>query len=141
MNSRCLSLRRSLGDCGNPREQSISWIPRRFAPSNEHAFVITSLAPPGVVIQLDGHGAERLALTFSEFIATITQARACSKLSRWQSGKWFIALITEGLGVRSSSRNDKPQNRVSAAHDPSVKLSLQIVHVRDDSDYQRLIFR
>ena len=44
--------------------------------------VITSLAPPGVVIQLDGHGAERLAMTFSGFIATITQARACSKLSR-----------------------------------------------------------
>jgi hypothetical protein len=27
-------------------------------------FVITSLALPGVVIQLDGHGAERLAMTF-----------------------------------------------------------------------------
>jgi hypothetical protein len=25
--------------------------------------VITSLAPPGVVIQLDGHAAERLAMT------------------------------------------------------------------------------
>ena len=41
------------------------------APSNEHVFVITSLAPPGVVIQLDGHGAERLAMTFSGFDAAI----------------------------------------------------------------------
>ena len=31
----------------------------------EHVFVITSLAPPGVVIQLDGRGAERLAMTLS----------------------------------------------------------------------------
>jgi hypothetical protein len=28
-----------------------------------------------VVIQLDGHGAERLAMTFSGLIAAITQAR------------------------------------------------------------------
>jgi hypothetical protein len=62
MNTRCLSLRRSLGDCGNPREQSISWI-------------ATSL-----------------------------------RFSRSQSGKWFIALITERLGVRSSSRNDRFEN-------------------------------
>ena len=33
------------------------------APSNEHRFVITSPAAPGVVIQLDGHGAKRLAMT------------------------------------------------------------------------------
>jgi len=52
------------------------------APANEHVFVITSLAPPGVVIQLDGHGAERLAMTFSGFIADCTQARACSGLSQ-----------------------------------------------------------
>jgi hypothetical protein len=32
-------------------------------------FVITSPAGPGVVIQLDGHGAERLAMTVSAFIA------------------------------------------------------------------------
>ena len=38
---------------------------------NEHV-VITSLAPPGVGIQLDGHGAERLAMTFSGFTAAIT---------------------------------------------------------------------
>ena len=44
------------------------------ATANEHVFVITSLAPPGVVIQLDGHGAERLAMTFSGFIAPSTQA-------------------------------------------------------------------
>jgi hypothetical protein len=35
-----------------------------------------------VVIQLDGHGAERLAMTFSGFIVAYTQARACSGLSR-----------------------------------------------------------
>ena len=46
------------------------------------SFVITSLAPPGVVIQLDGHGAERLAMTFSGFIATITQAAALAAGSR-----------------------------------------------------------
>ncbi len=60
---------------------------RGCAPANEHVFVITRLASPGVVIQpfdgltapsgaegLDGHGAERLAMTFSAFIAAITQA-------------------------------------------------------------------
>jgi hypothetical protein len=46
---------------------------RRCAPAYEHVFVITSLAPPGVVIQLDGHGAKRLAMTFSGFIAAVTQ--------------------------------------------------------------------
>ena len=45
-------------------------------------FVITSLAPPGVVIQLDGRGAERLAMTFSGFIAAITQAAALAAGSR-----------------------------------------------------------
>ena len=45
-------------------------------------FVITSLAPPGVVIQLDGHGAERLAMTFSGFIAAIMQAAALDAGSR-----------------------------------------------------------
>ena len=50
--------------------------------ANEHVFVITSLAPPGVVIQLDGHGAERLAMTFSGFIAAITQAAALAAGSR-----------------------------------------------------------
>ena len=48
----------------------------------EHVFVITRLAPPGVVIQLDGHGAERLAKTFSGFIAAITQAAALAAGSR-----------------------------------------------------------
>ena len=52
------------------------------APDNEHVFVITSLAPPGVVIQLDGHGAERLAMTFSGFTAAITQAAALAAGSR-----------------------------------------------------------
>ena len=52
------------------------------APANEHVFVITSPAPPGVVIQLDGHGAERLAMTFSGFIAAITQAAALAGGSR-----------------------------------------------------------
>ena len=46
---------------------------RRRAPPHKHVFVITSLAPPGVVIQLDGHGAKRLAMTFSGFIAAVTQ--------------------------------------------------------------------
>jgi hypothetical protein len=56
---------------------------RRYAPANEHVFVITSLAPPGVVFQLDGHGAKRLARTFSKFIAAITQPlRACCRLSQ-----------------------------------------------------------
>jgi hypothetical protein len=50
--------------------------------ANEHVFVVTSLAPPGVVIQLDGHGAERLAMTFSGFIAAITQAAALAAGSR-----------------------------------------------------------
>ena len=48
---------------------------------NEHVFVITSLAPPGVVIQLDGHGAERLAMTFSGFIAAITPPRLLPALA------------------------------------------------------------
>ena len=52
------------------------------APANEHVFVITSLAPPGVVIQLDGHGAERLAMTFSGLIAAITQAATLAAGSR-----------------------------------------------------------
>src|SRR6187401_349265 len=43
--------------------------------ANERVFVITSLAPPRVVIQLDGHGAERLLMTFPGFIAAITQRR------------------------------------------------------------------
>ena len=55
---------------------------RDYASANEHVFVITSLAPPGVVIQLDGHGAERLAMTFSGFIAAITQAAALAAGSR-----------------------------------------------------------
>jgi hypothetical protein len=42
--------------------------------SNEHVFVITNLAPPGVVIQLDGYGAMGLAMTFFAFTARITQA-------------------------------------------------------------------
>jgi hypothetical protein len=49
-------------------------------------FVIPSLAPPGVVIQLDGHGAERLAMTFSGFIADITQAAALAAGSRNDKG-------------------------------------------------------
>ena len=55
---------------------------RRCAPPNEHVFVITSLAPPGVVIQLDGHGAERLAMTLSgSLLPSLTQAPlvACSR--------------------------------------------------------------
>jgi hypothetical protein len=37
---------------------------RRCAPASERiCFVITSPAGPGVVIQLDGRGAERLAMT------------------------------------------------------------------------------
>ena len=55
---------------------------RRCAPANEHVFVITSLAPPRVVIQLDGHGAKRLAMTFSRFISAITQAAALAANSR-----------------------------------------------------------
>jgi hypothetical protein len=39
-------------------------------------FVIMSPAAPGVVIQLDGHGAKRLAMTFSGFVVAYTQARA-----------------------------------------------------------------
>ena len=39
-------------------------------------FVITSPALPGVVIQLDGHGAKRLAMTGSWFIALVTQGAA-----------------------------------------------------------------
>ena len=67
------------------------------APANEHAFVITSLAPPGVVIQLDGHGAERLAMTFSGFIAAITPAAALAAGSRndkslKQSGRRYSVL-------------------------------------------------
>jgi hypothetical protein len=50
-------------------------LPRRgSAPANEHLFVITSPDSPGVVIQLDGHGAKRLAMTQCGFIAFITQA-------------------------------------------------------------------
>jgi hypothetical protein len=68
--------------------------PRRFAPVNEHAFGHHEPGSPGVVIQLDGHAAERLAMTPRVY-----------------------CIITERLGVRSSSRNDKPQNSVSADHD------------------------
>jgi len=53
--------------------------------ANEHVFVITSLAPSGVVIPLDGHGAERLAMTFSGFIAAAAipaSRRACCRLSQ-----------------------------------------------------------
>ena len=52
------------------------------ANANEDVFVIRSLAPPGVVIQLDGHGAQRLAMTFSGFIAIITLAAALAAGSR-----------------------------------------------------------
>jgi hypothetical protein len=45
-------------------------------------FVITSLAPPSVVIQLDGPRRERLAMTFSRFIAAIPQAAALAAGSR-----------------------------------------------------------
>jgi hypothetical protein len=56
------------GDCGNPRKQSISWIATSrplllLLLLMNTRLVITSLAPPGVVIQLDGHAAERLAMT------------------------------------------------------------------------------
>jgi hypothetical protein len=43
--------------------------------------VITSPATPGVVIQLDGHDAERLAMTFSAFVAVSIQVETCSTLS------------------------------------------------------------
>jgi len=62
------------------RRGNLAGLLRRYA--SEHVFVITSLAPPGVVIQLDGHGAERLAMTFSGFIASITQAAALAAGSR-----------------------------------------------------------
>jgi hypothetical protein len=52
------------------------------APANEHVLVITSLAPPGVVLHWMATGAERLAMTFSGFIAAITQPRACCRLSQ-----------------------------------------------------------
>jgi hypothetical protein len=38
-------------------------VPPSGTPANEHLFVITSPASPGVVIQLDGQGAKRLAMT------------------------------------------------------------------------------
>jgi hypothetical protein len=69
--------------------------------------VITSLAPPGVVIQLDGHAAERLAMTPLSSLPYQPTARRWSPLPQ-------------------------PQNSVSDAHVPSVKLSLRIVHVSDD---------
>ena len=69
--------------------------------ANEHVFVITSLAPPGVVIQLDGHGAERLAMTFSGFIAAITQAAALAAGSRNDKG-----LKQSDVGIRFSASCD-----------------------------------
>jgi hypothetical protein len=47
-----------------------------------------------VVIQLDGHGAERLDMTVSGFIAAITQAAALAAGSRndkrlKESGRWY----------------------------------------------------
>jgi hypothetical protein len=50
-----------------------------------------------VVIQLDGHGAKRLAMTFSGFIAAITPSAA----------------------LAAGSRNDR-KNSVSQPHDWSV---------------------
>jgi hypothetical protein len=44
------------------------------------SFVIMSPAKPGVVIQLDGHDAKRLAMTFPGFIAVSAQIQTCSRL-------------------------------------------------------------
>ena len=66
----------------NPAESALHCFGRQSLSANEHVFVITSLAPPGVVIQLDGHSAERLAMTFSGVIAAITQAAARAAGSR-----------------------------------------------------------
>jgi hypothetical protein len=47
-------------------------------PANEHArFVITSPTSSGVVIQPDGHGAERLAMTLMGFIRTHHASGRC----------------------------------------------------------------
>jgi hypothetical protein len=45
-----------------------------LARLHEHLFCHHESGCAGVVIQLDGRGAERLAMTFSGFIATTTQA-------------------------------------------------------------------
>ena len=66
----------------SPRNEGAALQLAGLLPRYEHVFVITSLAPPGVVIQLDGHGAERLAMSFSGFIAAITQAAALAAGSR-----------------------------------------------------------
>jgi hypothetical protein len=44
--------------------------------------VITSLAPPGVVIQLDGHAAERLAMTPRVHCSDHRAARRLFELSQ-----------------------------------------------------------
>jgi hypothetical protein len=51
--------------------------------------VITSLAPPGVVIQLDGPGAERLAMT-PEVHCPITQRLGVGPRSRNDKQRVFI---------------------------------------------------
>ena len=69
----------------------------RDAPSlmNSHAFVITSRAPPGVVIQLDGHGAERLAMTCSGVHCSFFTSAAPPRAQTYLCSITIIACRTE----------------------------------------------
>ena len=51
----------------------------------------------GVVIQLDGHGAERLAMTFLGFIAAITQAATLAAGSRNDGPNVASLLVTRSV--------------------------------------------
>jgi hypothetical protein len=73
----------------------IAWLLRRCASANELASFVIAKAPwrrrqsTGAIDQLDRHVASLLAMTI---------------------GKWFIAPITERLGVRPRSRNDSEES-------------------------------
>jgi hypothetical protein len=80
--------------------------------------VITSLAPPGVVIQLDGHGAERLAMTPRGSLPYRT-ARRFVRVLAMTMPKSFLLSAPHGVLI-PASRNNRQRKILSEAHHGGV---------------------
>jgi hypothetical protein len=114
----CLSLRKSLSDCGNPR-RTLDGSPRRFAPANEHTLFVIAKEPKRlrqstVRCQMDCRSRQAsFAMTSrGEFIALNTERLGVNSSSRDEK-KRFITSTTEWLGIRLSSRRDNPRNFIA----------------------------
>jgi len=161
-----LSLRRSLSDCGNSRVPIDSlarndnrghW---RFHPTsgwsaaNELMVVITRPAPPGVVIQLDGHDATRLAMTRMGSLAfpskrsglvcrlamTVQIAHSESRAGQGVTPKVFGLLsptYTVGSVIEPCTADDLRVVGRKSPSDGRPKLPGAPRLVRDDSPYRQ----